>query len=79
MDESIHVLSAFHNDALFYFLCFNCKNQLVVHVSIMEQGKNANKINIQAKSASHVSSNEVLDLHNFLNKFNGDFKELFLA
>lgn len=77
-DDDIHVLSTFQNDALFYFHCHFCNNQLVVHVSIVEQGKKNNKINIQAQSAPKISTNEILDLHNFLNKFNGDFKELFL-
>ncbi len=78
-DEDIQVVSTYQNEGLFHFSCHNCKNQLMVHVSItagQNEERSAN-FNIKTHSPDHVNPNEVLDMHNFLNKFNGDFKELF--
>ena len=77
MDEGIKVLSTHNMEGLFHFTCYNCSNQLIVHVSIVEQTDKVNRVNIQATNAPHVSPNEVLDIHNFLSRFNGDFKDLF--
>lgn len=79
LDEGIRVISTFQLEALFHFRCLNCKNQLIVHVSIVEQGDKTSRLNIQAQNADKISHNDILDIHNFLNKFNGDFKELFSA
>ena len=76
-DYGLKVISTFNNEALFHFRCFNCNNQLIVHVSIVEQDQRTNRLNIQAQSASQVTQNDILDIHNFLNQFNGDFKEFF--
>lgn len=77
-DDDLEVVSTFQNEGLFHFDCRNCKNQLMVHVSIMGQNqeKTAN-FNIKSHSPDMVNPNEALDMHNFLNKFNGDFKQLF--
>ncbi len=78
MDEDIQVISTYQNEGLFHFNCHNCKNQVMVHVSIVgtNEERTAN-LNIKTRNAEKVDPNEVLDMHNFLNKFNGDFKELF--
>ena len=79
MDEELQVISTYANEGLFHFDCHNCKNQLVVHVSIINKKneKHAN-FNIKTRTPDLINPNEVLDMHNFLNQFNGDFKELFL-
>ncbi len=76
-NEGIKVLSTYNSDALFHFSCFNCLNQLIIHVSVAEQDDKVNNMNIQATNAPNISQNDVLDIHNFLNQFNGDFKKLF--
>jgi hypothetical protein len=76
-NETINVLSSYNNEALFHFNCNFCQNQLIVHVSVSEQGEQNSRLNIQATNTRSVSQNEVLDIHNFLNGFKGDFKRLF--
>jgi len=76
-DNEIKVLSTYDNEALFHFECSNCMNQLIIHVSVSEKEKSENKMNIQTQNAQHISQNDVLDIHNFLIRFNGDFKKLF--
>jgi hypothetical protein len=76
-NDNINVLSSFNNEALFHFDCNFCTNQLIVHVSVTDQGEQNSQLNIHAKNTKTVSQNEVLDIHNFLNDFKGDFKQLF--
>ncbi len=78
LDEDLQVVSTYQNEGLFHFHCHNCKNQLMVHVSIVgnSEERSAN-FNIRTSNPDKVNPNEVLDMHNFLSKFNGDFKELF--
>lgn len=81
-NEGLHVITTFQNEALLHLNCFNCHNQLLLHVAIVNQqkhehGEGKNILNIQAHQPGKISTNEILDIHNFLNQFNGDFKELF--
>ena len=76
-DEAIRVLTTFNQEALFHFTCFNCKNQIIVHVSVTEQNEAESKLSIQTQNAPKISYNDFLDIHNFLNQFDGDFKDLF--
>lgn len=75
--EGIQVLSTYADEGLFYFTCSNCLNQLIIHVSIVDHDEKEKSLNIQASTAPEVSKNDVLDIHNFLAGFNGDFKNLF--
>lgn len=76
-DNSIKVLSSYNSDAIFHFDCPHCKNQLIIHVSVLEQNEKESKINISAHKPENISKNDILDIHNFLSQFNGDFKKLF--
>jgi len=94
--EDFEILSTFQDQALLFLNCFHCKNQLLVHVTIMDKkdgkgkGKKGDKnqhsnhaplsekdLQIFRSKGKHVTTNEIIDLHVFLNQFNGDFKELF--
>ena len=77
-NENIQVLSTFHNEWLFHFRCHNCKNQLLVHVIIIHHLKK-NNLNISVHNVAPISPNDVIDIHNFLKQFDGDFKKLFSA
>ena len=75
-NEEIQVLSTFHNEGLLHFWCHNCKNQLIVHVMIIHHLKK-NNLNISVHNHGPISPNDVIDIHNFLKYFDGDFKKLF--
>lgn len=77
INEEIQVLSTYNTEALMHFNCQKCFNQLLIHVTIVEQTENNNIINIRKHKANAVNQNDVLDIHNFLNQFKGDFKNLF--
>lgn len=76
VNEEIKIISTFNNDALLHILCNNCGNQLLVHVSVVEN-TSKKKPSIKTHNTISVSQDDVLDIHNFLKQFDGDFKELF--
>ncbi|HRY91207.1 MAG TPA: hypothetical protein P5229_02595 [Candidatus Gracilibacteria bacterium] len=76
-DEGINLISALNDETLFHFKCPFCQNQLIAQVSIVEQDRKAQKLNVKTKKAESLSPNDVLDIHNFLDQFDGDFKTLF--
>lgn len=75
-NEDLHVLSTYQNEGWLSFCCHSCKNQLLVHVAIVNRLKK-NNLNISIHTQKPVTSNEVIEMHNFLKNFNGDFKNLF--
>ncbi len=77
IDEGINLISSLNNSLLFHFTCAECKNELVAEVSIVEQTQTVNRLNINTKKGGMVNPNDVLDIHNFLDSFDGDFKTLF--
>ena len=77
LNEDLRVLSTFGNEALFHINCHNCTNQIIVHITIVEQTTEKNSISIRTTDAGKISYNDFLDIHNFLNQFNGDFQNLF--
>ncbi|MCC7197533.1 hypothetical protein IT413_05060 [Candidatus Peregrinibacteria bacterium] len=85
IEDGIRVLTTIQNEGLFHMSCFNCNNQVIVHVTISEQEgdeieqtlPDMSKMNIRTHRNIPVNENDILDIHNFLNSFNGDFKEFF--
>jgi hypothetical protein len=76
-NKDISVLSCYNHDAVLHFNCTQCGNQLIVHAGLEEETTTTTKLNVHAKSATNITKNDVIDIHNFLNQFNGDFKTLF--
>lgn len=76
INEEIKIVSALGNDVLLQILCRECGNQLFAHVSLVDNPANK-KSDIKMHGTISVSQNDVLDIHNFLKRFDGDFKELF--
>ncbi len=79
-DEGIQLVASIYNDCLFHFRCPHCKNEIVAEVSILDQDRTASKLNIQTHEPEYfgqIDHDDVLDIHNFLKRFDGDFKKLF--
>lgn len=70
-NNGVRFLAAYCCEAVFHFLCLNCLYQVIVQVQLFdgEEGEEGKTMTI--------TQNDVLDIHNFLNQFNGDFKQLF--
>ena len=75
--EELQVISTYNNEGLFHLKCTGCSNQLIVHAAIVNKNEPENMPVQTHQIEHHINTNEVLDMHNFLNQFNGDFKELF--
>ncbi len=74
-----------HRDELWFFRvhCASCQSQCLIAATIKEQAL-ADAVSDLNKSELHefyngeqVATNDVLDMHNFLKTFNGDFNLLF--
>ena len=75
-NEDMQVLSTCRDEGWLCMSCHKCKNQILVHVA-MHRRRNKNDLDISIHSQSPITPDEVIDMHNFLKMFNGDFKNLF--
>ena len=76
-NEGFKVISLMNNDILFHINCGHCKNELLIHVTLTDLDQRHHGLKINTHSAKTISHNDVLDIHNFLNQFKGDFRKLF--
>ena len=68
--EDINVIATTNKEGLFETRCKNCQSSTIVTV-ILETNVEISRIH------GKITENEVLDMKNFLNKFDGDFKRIF--
>lgn len=79
--EDIHIVATTKIEGLFDLKCSKCKNSTIVSVLLTPTSKDP-QIEIQEKNMldrSHkkISENDILDIRNFLNTFDGDFEKIF--
>jgi hypothetical protein len=77
VNEDLSVLYTHGSEALLHVNCGTCRNQLIVHITILEQTSEKSAVNITTAKPKTINQNDVLEIHSFLNQFNGDFKQLF--
>lgn len=81
-DEDIEIIGSLGDEQLFFNAwCASCEVQSVVNVQVnlewfYGQHEGPQRLGT-APRMGHVSLNEVLDMHNFLKGFNGDFTKMF--
>ena len=83
-DKDIEIIgSPTDNHAFFHAKCLKCKAEAVINVSIEHDGAQAGipelKFLANNVKQDQVTINEVLDIRNFLNSFDGNFSDLFKA
>jgi hypothetical protein len=78
-DEDIEIIGSLGDEQVFFHAwCPECETQSVINVQIDPAWFENPQAHLgNAPRMGHVSSNEVLDMHNFLKEFNGDFSTLF--
>lgn len=75
--QNIHVLAANSVEAFFELSCHKCNAKNIVSlVNTYAESKNEHRIRAQKKEGK-ISENDILDLKNFLDKFDGNFKKIF--
>ncbi len=82
-DADIEVIGSLGDEQnFFHAICSKCQSESIINVAIqfdsdgLVVAPNLKKLGA-APRMEQISSNEVLDMHNFLKAFDGDFSELF--
>ncbi len=80
--EDIHIVATTMSEGLFETRCKKCKSSSIITVLISPEVE-IKKKRINGKTATSrvhngISKNDILDMKNFLNKFDGNFKRLFI-
>ncbi|MFA4814683.1 MAG: hypothetical protein WC924_03410 [Candidatus Gracilibacteria bacterium] len=79
-DIDIEVIGSLNCDESFFqAFCPDCETESVIHVNMQVEplpGEFPVRLGT-APRMEHISSNEVLDMHNFLKSFNGSFNDMF--
>lgn len=77
----IDVVATTKNEGLFEMKCANCHNSTIVTVLVTEEqnSKPTIKENTLINDRRHrsISQNDILDVKNFLDSFDGNFKKIF--
>lgn len=82
-DEDIEIIGGLADEQHFFHAsCEKCETESVINVSLQFDDDNLPILPNLKKLGSaprmgHISSNEVLDMHNFLKQFDGDFNKIF--
>lgn len=77
MDEKIYIIGYLFNELALHVQCPECGNNIVIKVTLHDDTETEKNMTISQHDAPPVSHNDVIDVHNFLNNFNGDFKKIF--
>lgn len=73
-NDDIHIIASTKHEGLFELHCRGCHSSTIVSVMITAEVEIQH--NIQ-RSHRGISTNDVLDIKNFLSKFDGNFKKIF--
>ena len=78
-NKNIEILGTMPLEGLFHLRCHGCDSQVLVNVIInpKKDKHKGKKIDIITRDHRKISQDDILDVRNFLNNFNGDFKKLF--
>jgi len=77
--KEIITLATLPNECLLATICGKCNANTILSVVVMPavSQKTERKIMVRTANAQNISTNEILDIKNFLKSFKGDFKEIF--
>lgn len=78
--EDINVVATTKLEGLFEMQCTKCKTSTIVTVLLAPEMEVKNQnTQRQHHGIQGISGNDVLDIKNFLNKFDGNFKKIFTS
>jgi len=77
MDDKINIIGYMYNELALHMVCAGCGNNIVIKVTLHDDSEMEKNMSISQHDAPPISHNDVIDIHNFLNHFNGDFKKIF--
>lgn len=78
-DDDIEIIGSLGDEQIYFHAwCVECETESVINVVVDPTWFNEPEPHLgTAPRMGHVSSNEVLDMHNFLKGFDGNFSALF--
>lgn len=78
--NDVNIVATTQLEGLFDMRCHSCKCSTIVTVLLSPEVEIKNQTTGSRKHAGisgSISQNDILDIKNFLNNFNGDFKNIF--
>lgn len=76
-DSNIHIIGTVINEGFLAAHCDHCKNKTLLSVFFKANRVSKNGVKNSPHDIRTVQPDEVLDMHNFLKDFDGDFANLF--
>ena len=81
-EEDIQVVATTRLEGLFEMKCKTCKSATIVTVMLtpeieVKKGRPNHERRAAGLAKGGISKNDILDVKNFLNSFDGDFKKIF--
>ncbi len=68
-NHSINIIATTQNEGLFEAVCDHCGSSTIITMLMTPETNREHK---------SISKNDVLDIKNFMSRFDGDFKKLFI-
>lgn len=77
--KDVKVIATTSSEGLFELVCNKCLSSTIVTVLVTHEEKNSQAQVTETRTRSHrkISTDDVLDIKNFLTGFDGNFKKLF--
>ncbi len=78
--NDINIIASTKIEGLFEVHCSKCQSSSMISVMISklaESDRPHRNLDLEAKQRQKVSENDILDVKNFLNSFDGNFKKIF--
>ena len=79
-ETDIQVLTTTQHEGLFELRCHECNASTIVTVLMSAESELKNRIEKRpqgVKKQAKITDNDILDIKNFLNSFDGNFKKIF--
>lgn len=80
-DDDINIIASTQKEALFEMKCPKCEASSIVTVFQTNSEETIEELEVQYREHQRIhdkiSENDVLDIKNFLTKFDGNFKKIF--
>jgi len=76
-DAGIHLLAIVNEELKFHLKCPFCQTMLEAEISIIDNNRKTQKLNTNDTKVESIKTEDVKEIHKFLEQFDGDFETLF--
>ncbi len=75
-EKDINIMALFQESVFLELACPECSLRTVVQISLLQDGDEISYRQHKLDAKDPISHDEILDMHNFLKDFKGDFKSI---